>query len=73
MDQKRYCCDLCLSVLPMLSAKGFIVYSLTSLSLIHFELFLCMVLNNFNTCSYFTCSCPVFPASFTEEAVFYPL
>ena len=34
------------NVLPMLSSKSFIVFGLTFRSLIHFELFLCMVLEN---------------------------
>ena len=34
---KRYCCDLCQSVLPMFSSRSFIVSGLTFRSLIHFE------------------------------------
>ena len=34
---KKYCCDLCQSVLPMLSSKSFRVCVLTFRSLIHFE------------------------------------
>ena len=35
--QKRYCCNLCQSVLPMSSLKSFIVSGLRLRSLIHFE------------------------------------
>ena len=37
MDPKRYCCDLCQSVLPMFSSKSFIVSRLTFRLLIYFE------------------------------------
>ena len=37
VDPKRYCCNLCQSVLPMFSFKSFIVSSLMFMSLIHFE------------------------------------
>ena len=43
---KRYCCHLCQSILPMFSSKSFIVSSLKFRSLIHFYLFLCMVLES---------------------------
>ena len=57
------------SVLPMFSSRSFIVFGLTFRSLIHFELFLCMVLENVLFHS-FICSCPVFPAPLIEETVF---
>ena len=38
IGQKRYCCNLCQSVLLVFSSRSFIVYSLTFRSLIHFEL-----------------------------------
>ena len=34
---KKYCCNLCQSVLPMFSCRSFMVSSLTFKSLIHFE------------------------------------
>ena len=37
MNPKRYCCNLCQSVLPMFSSKSFIVSGLTFKTLIHFE------------------------------------
>ena len=37
MDSKRYCCNLCQSVLPLFSSKSFIVSGLTLRFLIHFE------------------------------------
>ena len=37
VNQKRSCCDLCQSVLPMFSFKGPIVSGLTVRALIHFE------------------------------------
>ena len=50
---------------------SFIVSGLTFRSLIHFEfIFVCGV----RKCSNFiTCSCPVSPAPFIEEAIFAPL
>ena len=39
-----YCCNLCQSVMPMFSSRGFIVSSLTFRSLIHFEFILYMML-----------------------------
>ena len=61
------------SVLPMFSSKGFIVSGLMFRYLIHFEfIFVCGVRKHSNFHS-FTCSCPVFPTPFIEEAVFAPL
>ena len=61
------------NVLPMFSSKSFIVSGLTFTSLIHLECFLlCMVLGSV-LISFWTCSYPVFPAPFIEEAVFAPL
>ena len=37
MGQKRSCCDLCQSVLPVFSSKSLIVPGLIIRSLIHFE------------------------------------
>ena len=37
MGHRGSCCDLCQSVLPMFSSKGFIFSGLTFRSLIHFE------------------------------------
>ena len=37
MDQKKYCSNLCQSVLPVISSRGFIVSDLTFGSLIHLE------------------------------------
>ena len=37
VGQKRSCCNLCQSALPMFSSKSFIVSGLTFRSLIHFE------------------------------------
>ena len=56
------------SVLPMFSSKSFIVSGLTFMSLIHFKFI--FVYGVFHS---FTCSSPVFPAPFIEEAVFAPL
>ena len=62
------------SVLPMLLSKSFRVPGLTFRSLIHFEfIFVYGVRKCSNFVHSFTCSCPVFPASFIEEAVFAPL
>ena len=58
------------SVLPMFFFKSFIVSGLTLWSLIHFEFIFVYGVKKFHS---FTCSCPVFPASFIEEAVFAPL
>ena len=60
------------SVLPMFSSKSFIVSDLTFRYLIHFEFIFVYGLGKFYFHS-FTCSCPVLPASFIEEAVFAPL
>ena len=60
------------SVLHMISSKRFIVSGLTFKSLNHFEFFLCMVLGSV-LISFFTCSCPVFPAPLIEEAVLSPM
>ena len=59
-----------LSVLPMFSFKSFIVSGVIFRSLIHFEFIFVYGVKKFHS---FTCSCPVFPASFIEEAVFAPL
>ena len=40
VDTKRYCCDLCQSVLSLFSSQSLIVSSLTFRSLIHFKSFL---------------------------------
>ena len=48
-------------------SKCFIVSGLTFRSLIHFEFIFVYGVKKFHS---FTCSCPVFPASFIEEAVF---
>ena len=37
MDQKRFCCDVCQSILPMFSSKNFIISNWTFRSLIYFE------------------------------------
>ena len=59
------------SVLPMFSSKSFTVSGHIFRSLIHFEfIFVYGVRKGSNL---FTCSCPVFPAPFIEEAVFAPL
>ena len=43
-EYKKYCCNLCQSVLPMFSSRNFIVVGLTFRSLIHFEfIFVCGV------------------------------
>ena len=55
------------SGLPLFSSKSFIVSGLTFGSLINFEFI--FVYGVFHS---FTCSCPVSPASFIEEAVFAP-
>ena len=55
------------TVLPMFSSKSFIVSGLTFGSLFNFEFI--FVYGVFHS---FTCSCPVSPASFIEEAVFAP-
>ena len=59
------------SVLPMFSAKSFIVSGLAFRSLIHFQFFFVWHQKVFQFHS-FTCSCPVFPAAFVEETVFFP-
>ena len=46
ISKMTHCCDICQSVLLIFSFKSFIVFDLTCRSLIHFELFLCMVLGN---------------------------
>ena len=47
MDPKRYCCDLCQSVLPMFPSRSFIVSGLIFRSLIHFDfIFVELVLEN---------------------------
>ena len=44
MDSKKYCYNLCQSVLPMFSSQSFMISSLTFRSLIHFEfIFVCSV------------------------------
>ena len=61
-----------LSVLPMFSFQNFIISGLTFRSLIHFEF---IFVYGVRKCSNFIllCSCPVFPAPLTEEAIFAPL
>ena len=57
----------------MFSSKSFIVSGLTVRSLTYFEfLFVYGITKCFNFI-FFTCSCPVFPGAFIEEAVFVPL
>ena len=54
----------------MFSSTSVIISGLTFRSLIHFEfIFLCGVRKLHS----FTCSCPFFPVSFIEEAIFAPL
>ena len=58
----------------MFSSKSFIVSGLTFRSLTHFEfIFVYGVRKCSNFVHSFTCSCPVFPAPFIEEAMFAPL
>ena len=52
----------------MYSAKSFIVSHLTCRSLIHFEFI--FVYGVMKCSNFITCSCPVLPAPFIEEAVF---
>ena len=54
VGQKRACCDLCQSVLPMFSSKGFILSSLTFRSLIHFEFIFVYGVREFSQFSYFS-------------------
>ena len=56
----------------MFSSKSFIISGLMFRSLIILSLFLCMVLESV-IFHFYTCSCPVFPAPFIEEALFSPL
>ena len=53
----------------MFSSKKFIVPGLMFRSFIHFELFLCMVLDNVHIHS-FTCSCSSFPAHLLKRLSF---
>ena len=62
-----------LSVLLIFSSKNFIVSGLTCRSLIHFEFIFVYGVRKCSNFILFTCSCPVFPAPFIEEAVFAPL
>ena len=57
----------------MFSSKIFIVPGLTFRSSIYFEFTFEYCVRKCSNCIFFTCSCPVFPASFIEEAVFAPL
>ena len=58
----------------MFSPKSFIVSGLTCRSLIHFGfVFVYGVRKYSNFIFFFTCSCPVFPVPFIEEALFSPL
>ena len=57
------------SVLPLFSSKIFIVFNLTFRPLIHFELIFVYGVKN-GLISFFTWSCPVFPAPFVEETCF---
>ena len=57
------------SVLPLFSSKIFIVFNLTFRPLIHFELIFVYGVKN-GLISFFTWSCPVFPAPFVEETFF---
>ena len=59
------------SVLPMFSSRSFIVSGLIFRTLIHFQFIFCVVLVFYFHS--FTCSFPVFPAPFIEEAIFLPL
>ena len=60
------------SVLPMFSSRGFIVSGLTFRSLIHFGLFLCMVLENVLV-SFFYKWLTSFPSTTVSQIVFSPL
>ena len=57
-------------VLPMFSSKSFTVSGLHLGLQSILSLSLCMVLESVLSSFFFTCSCPVFPAPFIEEAVF---
>ena len=57
----------------MFSSKSFIVSGLTFRSLIHFEFIYVYGVRQCSNFIFFTCSFPVFPAPFIEEAVFAPL
>ena len=77
MNVKRSCCNLHQTFLSIFSSKCFIVSGLTFRSLIHFEF---IFVYGVKKCSnfiffffFFTHGCPLFPAPFTEEAVFSPL
>ena len=54
--------------LPIFSSKSFIVSDLRFRYLIHLSLFLCLILGSI-LISFFTCSCPVFPSSLTNETL----
>ena len=54
----------------MFSSKSFIVSGLTFRSLIHFEFIYVYGVRQCSNFIFFTCSFPVFPAPFIEEAVF---
>ena len=60
------------SALPMFSSRSFIVSGLTFRSLIHFGLFLCMVLENVLV-SFFYKWLTSFPSTTVKEIVFNPL
>ena len=55
----------------MFSSKSFIVSGLTFRSFIHFEFTFVYGVRKWSHS--FTCTCPIFPAPFIEEAVFAPL
>ena len=70
-SKEIHCCDLWQSVLPVFSSNSCMESSLTYGSLIHWSLFLCVELKNDLFSFFFTCGCPVFPAPFAEETVFF--
>ena len=57
----------------MCSSRSFIVSGLPFRSLIHCEFIFVYGVRKCSNFIFFTCSCPVFPAPFIEEAVFVPL
>jgi len=52
---------------PMFSSRSFIMFDLTFKSSIHFELIFMYSVKEWCNFIFFTCSYPVFPASFVEE------
>ena len=72
-ESHRFALIYVISVLPMFSSNSFIVSGFTFRSLIHFEFIFVYGVRKCSKFHSFTCSCPVFPAPFIEEAVFAPL